>query len=188
MFHPILLLLGFWYILPAYVANGFAVFSKLFRTRHPIDRGHVLRDDHPLFGAGKTWEGFAIGFVAGAFVGILQYATAPVLLVLIEQYLFLPDELRPVVLMTIPQVLLVAFGALLGDILGAFIKRRLNIPRGRPAPVLDQLAFLSIAMVLGMMANPLPLILVGFLLLVTPAIHLLANAIAYLLRLKDVPW
>lgn len=188
MFHPILLLLGLWYILPAYVANGFAVFSKLFRTRHPIDRGRVLRDGHPLFGAGKTWEGFAIGFVAGASVGVLQYATAPMLLVLIEQYLFLPDQLRPVALLCVPQVLLVALGALLGDVLGAFIKRRLNIPRGRPAPVVDQLAFLSVAILLGMVANPLPLVLVGFLLLVTPAIHLLANAIAYLLGLKDVPW
>jgi CDP-2,3-bis-(O-geranylgeranyl)-sn-glycerol synthase len=188
MFHPILLLLGFWYILPAYVANGLAVFSKLFRTRHPIDRGHVLKDGNPLFGAGKTWEGFGIGFAAGACVGILQYAAAPVFLVLIEQYLVVPDQLRPVVLMTIPQVLLVALGALVGDILGAFIKRRLNIPRGRPAPVLDQLAFLCVAILLGMIVNPLPLILVGFLLLATPAIHLLANAIAYLLRLKDVPW
>jgi CDP-2,3-bis-(O-geranylgeranyl)-sn-glycerol synthase len=188
MFHPILLLLGFWYILPAYVANGFAVFSKLCRTRHPIDHGCVLRDGNPLFGAGKTWEGLIIGFSAGACVGVLQYALAPLLLGLIEQYLFLPDALRPIVLLSIPQVLLVALGALLGDILGAFIKRRINIPRGRPAPILDQLAFLSVAILLGMMANPLPLILVGFLLLATPAIHLLANAIAYLLRLKDVPW
>ncbi len=89
---------------------------------------------------------------------------------------------------SIPQVLLVALGALLGDVLGALVKRRLNIPRGGPAPVLDQLAFLSVAILLGMIANPMPLILVGVLLLVTPAIHLLANAIAYLLRLKDVPW
>jgi CDP-2,3-bis-(O-geranylgeranyl)-sn-glycerol synthase len=110
------------------------------------------------------------------------------LLALIEQYLFLPDALRPIVLLSVPQVLLVALGALLGDILGTFIKRRIGISRGRPAPVLDQLAFLSVAILFGTIVNPMPLVLIGFLLIVTPAIHLLANAIAYLLRLKDVPW
>jgi CDP-2,3-bis-(O-geranylgeranyl)-sn-glycerol synthase len=188
MFNPLLLLLGFWYILPAYVANGFAVFSKALRTRHPIDGGRVLKDGHPLFGAGKTWEGLGIGLIAGFLVGLLESMVAPLLLTLIQQYMLLPNQLRPIVLMSVPQVFVVALGALLGDVLGAFTKRRLNIPRGRPAPILDQLAFLSIAILLGMPINPLPLILVGFLLVVTPAIHLLSNALAYLLRLKDVPW
>ncbi len=188
MFHPILLLLGFWYVLPAYVANGFAVFGKFIKSRHPIDRGRLLGDGQPLLGPGKTWEGFIIGFLSGVVIGLLQIVTAPFLLSIIVQYVYLPPELVPIVLMTIPLVILVALGALVGDLIGSFIKRRLLIARGRPAPLLDQLDFLIMAMLLGALITPIHWILAIFLLIVTPVLHLLANVIGYLLRLKQEPW
>ena len=188
MFHPIFLLLGFWYIFPAYIANGFAVFAKMVRFRHPIDGGHTLGDDQPIFGPGKTWEGFLIGLCSGALIGILLVITGPHLLALIIQYLIIPLELVPIVLITVPLVILVAFGALVGDLIGSFIKRRLKIIRGRPAPILDQLDFLIMAMLMGALITPLPWPLVIFLLIVTPLIHLLANVIGYLLGLKQEPW
>ena len=40
---------------------------------------------------------------------------------------------------------LLGFGALLGDALGSFIKRRMGIGRGKPAPILDQIDFLIVA-------------------------------------------
>lgn len=188
MFQPILLLLGFWYVLPAYVANGFAVFAKVCRTRHPIDGNRIFRDGRPLFGAGKTWEGFFIGFLSGTIIGCLQLLASPFLYSIIIQYLILPSELYPIVFISILQFPLVALGALIGDLLGSFIKRRLNISRGRPAPLLDQLDFLGMAILFGMLVNPLPLLFMAFLFLVTPIIHFLANIIGYLLRLKEVPW
>lgn len=188
MFHPIFLLLGFWYILPAYVANGFAVFAKMVKFRHSIDGGHTLSDDQPVLGPGKTWEGFLTGFCSGVLVGVLQVITAPYLLALIIQYLSIPLEFVPIVLITVPLVMLVALGALVGDLIGSFIKRRLKFARGRPAPILDQLDFLIMAMLMGALITPLPWPLVIFLLIVTPLIHLLANVIGYLLRLKQEPW
>ncbi len=188
MSHPILLLLGFWYILPAYVANGFAVFAKFFATPHPIDGGRVLKDERFILGPGKSWEGFFIGFISGVCLGLLQVFTAPFLEALIVQYLILPPELVPIVLLSIPLVIMVALGALLGDLIGSFVKRRMNISRGRPAPLLDQLDFLILAILFGWLVTPLPLIFVIFLLIVTPIIHLLANVIGYLLKLKKVPW
>ena len=188
MSHPILLLLGFWYILPAYVANGFAVFAKFFSSPHPIDGGRILKDERFLFGPGKSWEGFFIGFISGVFVGLLQVITAPFLAALIIQYLILPPELVPIVILSIPLVVIVALGALVGDLIGSFVKRRMNISRRHPAPLIDQLDFLILAILFGWFISPLPLILVVFLLIVTPIIHLLANVIGYLLRLKKVPW
>ncbi len=188
MFHPILLLLGFWYVLPAYIANGFAVFAKFIKSRHPIDGSRNFRDDQPIFGPGKTWEGFLIGFSSGVLIGFLQVITAPYLFALIIQYLYLPPEFYPVVFVTVPLVILVALGALVGDLIGSFFKRRLKIARGRPAPILDQLDFLIMAMLLGALITPIPLVLAIFLLIVTPLIHLLANIIGYLLRLKQEPW
>lgn len=188
MYTPILFLLSFWYILPAYVANGFAVFSKVVRNRHPIDGGRLFRDGRPVLGPGKSWEGFIIGVVSGVCVGCLQCLAAPFLLDIIEQHLIMPLELYPIVLVSILQGFFVALGALIGDLLGSFTKRRLNISRGRSAPILDQLDFLVVALFLGMLVNPLPLFFIVFLLLVTPLIHFLANIIGYLLKLKQEPW
>jgi CDP-2,3-bis-(O-geranylgeranyl)-sn-glycerol synthase len=188
MYAPIFFLLSFWYILPAYVANGFAVFSKFVRNRHPIDGGRLFRDGRPVLGNGKSWEGFIVGVISGVCVGGLQFLAAPLLLDVIEQHLILPTELYPIVLVSLLQGVLVALGALIGDLVGSFTKRRLNISRGNSAPVLDQLDFLVVAILFGMLAYPLPLIFIVFLLLVTPFIHLLANIIGYLLRLKQVPW
>ena len=188
MYHPLLYLLGFWYILPAYVANGFAVFAKVLKNHHLIDGGKLFRDNRPIFGGGKSWEGFFIGFFSGTIIGFLQVVSAPILLNLILTYLFLPLELYPIVQITLPLVLLVAIGALIGDLIGSFIKRRLNIERGQPAPVLDQLDFLIASVLLGMLVTPLPILLIIFLLLVTPILHLFANVIGYLLGLKHEPW
>jgi CDP-2,3-bis-(O-geranylgeranyl)-sn-glycerol synthase len=188
MYQPIFFLLSFWYVLPAYVANGFAVFAKLCKARHPIDGDRVLRDGRPLFGAGKTWEGFLIGFLSGTIIGLLQLFTSPFLHSIIIQYLILPPELGPIVYISILQVPLIALGALVGDLLGSFIKRRLNISPGRPAPFLDQLDFLGVAILFGIFVNPLPILFIIFLFIVTPIIHFLANVIGYLLRLKEVPW
>ncbi|MFW9934617.1 MAG: CDP-2,3-bis-(O-geranylgeranyl)-sn-glycerol synthase [Candidatus Thorarchaeota archaeon] len=188
MFHPILLLLGFWYVLPAYVANGFAVFGKFIKSRHPIDGNHTLGDGQLVLGPGKTWEGFVIGLISGVLIGFLQIIGAPFLLALILMYLYLPVEFVPVVLVNVPLVILVALGALVGDLIGSFIKRRLKINRGRPAPILDQLDFLIMAILLGAFITPIPWVLAVFLLIVTPLIHLCANVIGYLLRLKQEPW
>ncbi len=188
MLHPIFLLLGFWYIFPAYIANGFAVFGRLIKSKHSIDGGRLFIDERRILGPGKTWEGFFCGLTSGFLFGILQVLAAPFLLALIEQYLVLPPELYPIVLLSVPLVFLVALGALVGDLIGSFIKRRLNIARGRPAPVIDQLDFLVAAMIFGILITPLPFIIALFLLIVTPLIHLLANVVGYLLRVKDVPW
>ena len=188
MFHPILLLLGFWYVLPAYVANGFAVFAKFISPRHAIDGGRVLEDGQPVLGPGKTWEGFIVGFVSGVLIGLLQVVTAPILFSIIVQYVYLPPELVPIVLVTLPLVILVALGALVGDLIGSFIKRRLKIARGRPAPLLDQLDFLVLAMLLGALITPIHWVLAIFMLIVTPIIHLVANIIGYLVGLKQEPW
>ncbi len=189
MSHPIFLLLGFWYILPAYVANGFAVFARLIPSTHVIDGGRLFRDGRFIFGPGKTWEGFFGGLISGVLIGGLQVFSAPILQALIVQAgLNLPPELQPIVLLSLPLVVVVALGALVGDIIGSFIKRRLNIARGRPAPLLDQLDFVIMAMVFGLIITPLPVVLVIFLLIVTPIFHLLANVIGYFLRLKKEPW
>ncbi len=79
-------------------------------------------------------------------------------------------------------------GALLGDLTGAFIKRRIGIAPGGLLPIVDQIDF-----VVGAVVFSLPLALISWelavtVLLITPPIHLFTNFLAYKMKLKRHPW
>jgi len=77
-------------------------------------------------------------------------------------------------------------GALVGDIVGSFIKRRLKIERGRPAPLLDQLDFVIGALIFASLVVVVPLNLTILIIVLSIFLHLGANVIAYLLGMKKV--
>jgi len=166
-------------IWPPYVANATPVVaSKVLRKRTPIDLGKNFIDGRRIFGDGKTYEGFITGLLIGFVVGELTYAV-------VLNFVNLTQELpRPTT------VFLMCAAALLGDLLGAFIKRRLGLPRGAPAPLLDQLDFLLMALLVLWLLQPqiLHLVYVVIAIIITPPIHLATNTIAYLLHLKREPW
>ena len=88
----------------------------------------------------------------------------------------------------VPVGIVASIGALLGDLFGAFLKRRLDIPPGNPLPVVDQLDFILGALLL---ASPVLSVTAGavlILVIATIPIHLLSNAVAYVLRLKKRLW
>jgi CDP-2,3-bis-(O-geranylgeranyl)-sn-glycerol synthase len=157
--------------LPAMAANGTPVVLRRFvKNAHPIDFNATFRDGRPLLGQGKTWEGFLGGFVIGATLGVLVHP-------LIPKYSF--------TLVT----LYMPLGALLGDIAGSFIKRRLGVKRGDPLPILDQLDF-YIGSTLAMIAcREYPsLISIVLMAIVIYVLHRATNLLAYKIGLKDVPW
>jgi len=49
--------------------------------------------------------------------------------------------------MQLPVAILMSFGALTGDIIGSFIKRRVNVKSGDPSPFMDQLGFILMALI-----------------------------------------
>ncbi len=162
-----LLASALWFILPAYIANAAPV---VLGGGKSIDGGRQFIDGRRIFGAGKTVQGFVAGLAAGTFVGLLQgIAVGP-----------LPDYLA--------LGFLLALGALLGDLLGSFIKRRLGIKRGGAAPGLDQLSFVLVAL---LAASPLALPsweIVLTIIIITPPIHLATNFGGYKLGLKRRPY
>ena len=81
---------------------------------------------------------------------------------------------------------ILAFGALLGDAVGSFIKRRLGISSGKPAPFLDQLDFVIMSLLLISFIVPLSIDFVLIIAFITLILHLSSNTIAYLLGIKDV--
>ena len=91
---------------------------------------------------------------------------------------------------------LVAYGAALGDLIAAFFKRRLNIGRGQPFWIVDQFDFQLAGVLFGSIPSLIwPTItplhfwpVIVHLFVVTGAIHIIANVIAYRCGLKAVPW
>jgi CDP-2,3-bis-(O-geranylgeranyl)-sn-glycerol synthase len=152
------------FIFPAYCANGTPVLAG---GGTKMDFGKNFVDGKRLFGNNKTFRGFFFGWAVGLGVG------------LVEWYLFGFPLLFAV---------LTPLGALLGDLTGAFLKRRLNIAPGGMLPVVDQIDF-----VVGAIVFSLPLALISWeialtALIITPPIHLLTNFCAYKLKLKKHPW
>ncbi len=155
-------------LLPALAANGAPVLLRYKGT--PIDGGHSFLDGRRILGDGKTWEGFATGVLYGSALSALLSLAAN----------------SPVALFG---GIVSSFGALLGDMLGAFIKRRLGLERGAPAPLLDQLDFYAGALLLLYAAKLIvdPLVALALAPLVY-VLHRATNIAANRLKLKPVPW
>jgi CDP-2,3-bis-(O-geranylgeranyl)-sn-glycerol synthase len=166
------------FIFPAYVANAIPV---VLGGGTPIDLGRKLSDGKPIFGSHKTIRGFIAGVVAGTLVGVAQefvlHSVAPSDFVLPFYYSVLVG-------------FVISLGALLGDLVHSFVKRRINIVEGAPLPIADQLDFVVGAVLLSFLA-PAPhlnVLTIVIILVITLPTHLLTNVIAYLTGVKKTPW
>lgn len=169
----LLLLQAFWFIAPAYVANGF---PPVVRGKRPLDFGKNL-GNYRLLGDGKTFEGTLLGIIAGILVGALQVAYQSQI----------PQEFG-LAEMTLPLAAALSIGAIAGDLIGAFIKRRLGMKRGEPALLLDQLDFLIAALLAASIFYRPGIGIILVLVVLTPPIHWLTNYVAYRASIKKTPW
>ena len=152
------------FIFPAYCANAAPVLAG---GGSLLDFGKKFLDGKPIFGKNKTFRGFFFGLAIGVIVGLVENV--------LFGYPLLFSVLSPL-------------GALVGDLSGAFLKRRLNIAPGGLFPVIDQIDF-----VIGALLFSLPLSMIYWelavaVLIITPPIHLFTNFLAYKLKLKNNPW
>jgi CDP-2,3-bis-(O-geranylgeranyl)-sn-glycerol synthase len=179
-----------WVLLPAYVANAIATVPR--GRGPPMDFGRVWpRDGRRILGPSKTWSGFLFaGFVALP-VGLLEAW----LILLAPPNLQLVPRLAPSVLAAVPVVVILTFGAMTGDALGSFLKRRLDRPSGARTIFLDQLPFVLVPIAIG--AVVYPGLFVGtfasweavlWLLVYTLGLHAAFNYVGYWVGLKKVPW
>jgi len=145
--------------LPAYFANAT---PTILGGGKPVDFKRNFIDGRRLFGDNKTIRGFVSGVFAGTVVGILQ-----------------GEPLRGALL---------SLGALIGDLGGAFVKRRFGLDPGAPLPLLDQLDFVAGALILSVNFFPIDVTSMILIIVLTPFIHFLTNTIAYALKLKSRPW
>ncbi len=175
------ILVAFWLMLPAYVPNNAAVLAGGGR---PIDGGAEWGGKRVL-GDGKTWRGTAAGILAGlALAGLLT---------------MIGDDVGSALGLTLPgfpplAALGLAGGAMLGDILASFLKRRTGRNRGAMFPGVDQLDFVVVSLPLvALLATEwffewFTLEVLVVIVVLTPILHVLTNVIAYKLGLKNEPW
>ena len=170
-----------YFLLPAYISNSGGL---IFGGGKPLDNGKTDSKGVRWIGDGVTWRGLIGGTILGTIVGAIQGYFGPTLLAMFGNLIVTPIAvgLSNGILIGF----LLAFGALIGDALGSFIKRRIGIGRGKPAPILDQLDFLIVALLFASLVVNFSLEFIIIAIVLTLVIHLIANTGAYLLGIKDV--
>ena len=152
------------FIGPSYVANAAPL---LLGGGRALDGGRNFFDGERILGAHKTVRGFFAGILGGSLIGLVE---TPV-----DSRLLLGG-------------VVIGLGTVLGDLLGAFLKRRAGIKPGSPLPIVDQLDFVFGGLLLGQLVFPLSWISILIVVLVTPPIHLGTNYGAFLLGIKRTRW
>ncbi|RUW33509.1 CDP-archaeol synthase [Mesorhizobium sp. M1E.F.Ca.ET.041.01.1.1] len=162
--------LHFWPIAQCLVlltlANGVPVIAKKVlgdRLAWPIDGGWHFWDGQPLLGKSKTLRGLVLAVLVAAVGGALVGLNAPT-------------------------GALVGFGAMAGDMLSSFLKRRLRLASSAEAPGLDQVpeSLLPLILVRGIVGLSAWDILIG-----VGAFwigELLVSRLLYMLRIRDRPY
>jgi CDP-2,3-bis-(O-geranylgeranyl)-sn-glycerol synthase len=182
----VIILQAFWFILPAYVANASA---KLIGGGTPLDLGKKWKDGKRILGDGKTIHGLLFGAFIGMIAGFGLVVAAKYIAFSDYAILNLSDfEGFPLM---IPLIFSLCFGALVGDIIESFFKRRIGKKRGEDWFFFDQIDFIAGALLFNFIFSVL-LQTTGilninwffenfsfwhvlFLFIITPFIHLTAN-------------
>lgn len=178
----------------------------------PIDGGKYWRDGKRILGDGKTirgfWAGTFIGGLIGGIIAGLFSFVFPDPIVLSEDLilrLFYQEFLESGIIFRFLSSInlrgicsnslilgvltggLMAFGGLIGDLTGSFIKRRSGIERGHPFIFLDQLGFLVLGMLFVYPLIPWPIEFLIVQVPITFVVHIVANLFGYFTGIQDEP-
>jgi CDP-2,3-bis-(O-geranylgeranyl)-sn-glycerol synthase len=181
-----IIIFALWFFLPAGIANVVPILAAKIppfsRYSAPIDGGRSLNGVR-ILGDHKTWRGLLSGIIAA--IGI----------VCIQKYLWETGKLDFLAEQSLgyldhsPFLLgfLFGFGALAGDALKSFAKRRRNIPDGQtwfPFDQLDYIVGACLALTLVVVLSPIEYVAI----LVTWFFaHLASSYVGYRLKMKSSP-
>jgi CDP-2,3-bis-(O-geranylgeranyl)-sn-glycerol synthase len=180
-----IILQSLYLVLPAYIANMAPVFAKkldiLKFFSRPVDNGHTFRGQ-PIFGTHKTWRGFLVGVVSATLIVWLQY------------FLYSFSVFQEISFLNYSEINLwflgfaMGFGALFGDLIKSFFKRRKKLAPGRPWIPFDQIDF-----VFGALVFMSPIFIPSWqailiIILFTPVLHILTNQVGFILKIKNTKW
>ncbi len=156
-----------WLYLPALVANAMPVVLAKVPFLAPLR----IAIWPTALGANKTWLGLVGGIAFGTLVGVVQVTLTP--------WPYDPWTWTA-------WSALISIGALVGDAVKSFFKRRIGIAPGNAWPVIDGIDYVVGALLFGLVLF-IPSWPVAVALLVAgPVLSLLANIFSYAIGLKKV--
>ena len=168
-----------YFMLPAYLANMTP--SLLRKTRFlsaPVDFGKKWKRKR-ILGNHKTWRGIIVAPLVGIIVALIQQLLFPYLKVI-----SLIDYSQGAWLLG----LLLGGGAIIGDLVKSFFKRRLSIRSGKPWPILDQIDFVVGALLFAYIVYIPPFAYVLAVIIISPLLHVISNLIGYCLKIQKNKW
>ena len=176
----IFILKCFYLMLPAYFANiAPVIVKKMDLFAYPIDFGKQI-NNKPVLGKNKTFRGLIFGIVFAVVVAYLQFL------------LYSLDSFKGISFISYQNWLffgfLMGFGALTGDLVKSFFKRRLGIKPGEKFIPFDQIDFVVGALVFIMPIFNVTLGIFVISLLVSFAGHITVNHIAFYLKIRNEKW
>ncbi|XOB41306.1 MAG: CDP-archaeol synthase [Candidatus Nealsonbacteria bacterium] len=182
-----LILSSLYFFLPAYFTNMTPPLAKRFRVfdflDKPIDSNKTF-NNKPILGVHKTWRGIATGIIVGISVACLQkwlYQFS-----WIKEISFFDYERINILILG----LLLSSGALFGDLIFAFIKRRLGLKPGAKFIPFDQINYVIGAYIFFYLTSfsKIDNLVWIILLIFTFFLHIIVNRFGYHLRLHKAKW
>lgn len=179
------LFFALWFFVPAGVANVTPIFAAhlpfLKKYNQPIDFGLSIGGKR-IFGDHKTIRGFVSGVLVGTLTAVAQE-------VIVSHFPLLQNTLPANYLAVNMFVLglLLSAGALLGDMIKSFFKRRVNVTAGKAWIPFDQIDYIVGGILLSWFVVKLAVGIYAEVLLLWFGIHIVSTYIGYFLRLKESP-
>jgi len=161
----------FWLFLPAGFANmAPIIFKKINFLNKPINK--------QLFGANKTYRGFFFGILSAIIIVYIQISVSN----------YIPREYILISYTTTNAIFigfLLGFGALFGDLIKSFFKRRKGIKSGEPWVIADQIDWIIGAVIFLNFYAPLSLSINIMAIIIFSIFHPLIRYVGYLLKIAD---
>lgn len=167
---------AFWFFLPAGIANIVpALVAKIPAFANwdtPIDFGKNWRGVR-IFGENKTWRGLIFGTIAGALVGLFQYR-------------FIASSAENTGFI-IAATAAMGFGALAGDAIESFLKRRRGVKPGQSWFPFDQTDYIIGGLIFVSPFVRLSATQITQVFAIYFVLHVFVGYLSYLVGIKDKP-
>ena len=169
----LLILKALYFFLPAYLANMAPPLLQWIPFNKPIYE--------KKFGSHKTWR----GLIAASIIGILTFQ--------LQIYLFQFEFFNKISLINYPDFtillgFLLGFGAIIGDLVKSYYKRKNKIAPGKSWMPYDQIDFVIGGILLSFFVYVPTVSVIVFLLILSPLLHIVTNIIGYWLKINKRMW
>jgi len=174
-----------YFFLPAYLVNMTPPLARRINLFNFLDRDVDFGKKfmgQPIFGSHKSWRGVILGIMVG------------LLAVLVQSYLFQFPAVQRISFLDYSQLNILAFGflisagAIFGDLLFAFIKRRMKMKPGARFIPFDQTNYVIGAAIFLTLFLKIEIIVWLTIFILTFLLHIIVNRIGYHLKLNRAKW